>query len=97
MIETLIWFIFFMVIFSTAFTGLILFRLSFLAEEVERQREQYTLNQKEWLEERKDLYNRLMSKDLADYHHYSTDKDPKVKKPSNYLQQFREQAFRDME
>ena len=49
-----------------------------------------------WAGERKDLYSRLMSKDLADYTHHTNDKVIK-KKPSNYLEEYRNEAFRQME
>lgn len=56
----------------------------------------YRASEQKLADERKDLYNRLMSKDLADYHHHTTPKD-KSKKPTNFLEDYRKEAFRLMD
>lgn len=47
--------------------------------------------------ERRDLYSRIQSRDLADYKTHTTHKERVSKTPSNFLQQAKTQAYRDYE
>lgn len=48
-------------------------------------------------QERRDLYSRIQSRDLADYMTHTTHKERTVRKPNNFLQQAKTDAYREME